>query len=68
MLNATMDSTLDSAVILADLVAGRGIAKKALRGATKKVADKAASKVVKKRKVGKTQRLVGLYQRMLSTK
>ena len=48
MLNATVDSTLDSAVMLADLAAGRGIAKRALRGATKKIADKAASKVVKR--------------------
>ena len=48
MLNATVDSTLDSAVVLADLAAGRGIAKSALKKAAKRIGNKAAAKVVKR--------------------
>ena len=43
-LNASLDSTLDSAVIIADLMAAKGVAKTALKGAAKRVAKKGASK------------------------
>jgi len=48
MLNATVDSTLESAVMLADLAAGRGVAKSALKKAAGRITKKAASKVAKR--------------------
>ena len=48
MLNATVDSTLESAVMLADLAAGRGVAKSALKKAAGRITKRAASKVAKR--------------------
>jgi len=48
LVNSSLDSTLDSAVIIADLYAGKGVAKLALKKAAKRVGERGASKVAKR--------------------